>query len=231
MGGGGGHFFAWPSWQELRILSILKKFRQNNYGAKDFYSAPRWDYRHCLKCLSPWQSWAPTIEKVSNSQHQQSTNTFQQTTASDTQQLTASSQQLTPDKLTTNTTDRYTPPTKTNNRPPTVYNRQEENTTRTGWKQQPLLVQPEGLERDGPCWLLKMRQTGTQGVHIEGVLPLLVLLFFWSLTKPVWSFFASEKKMSGLSGAGPEHYHCSWSFLLTHISWNVSVCFWFCFWI
>ncbi len=35
-------------------------------------------------------------------------------------------------------------------------------------------VRPERLERDGPCWLLKLRQMGTQRVHMKGVLTLLV---------------------------------------------------------
>jgi hypothetical protein len=34
--------------------------------------------------------------------------------------------------------------------------------------------QPEKLERDGTCSLLKLRLMGTQGVHMKGVLPWLV---------------------------------------------------------
>ncbi len=34
----------------------------------------------------------------------------------------------------------------------------------------------ERLERGGPCWLLKLMQIGTQGVHMKGVLPWLALL-------------------------------------------------------
>ncbi len=42
------------------------------------------------------------------------------------------------------------------------------------WSLSSVYVRPERLERDGPCGLMKLRQMGTQRVHIKGVLTWLV---------------------------------------------------------
>jgi hypothetical protein len=48
----------------------------------------------------------------------------------------------------------------------------KENWDVRDWKKEPILKYsrqwPERLERGGPCWLLKLRQMGTQKVHKKG---------------------------------------------------------------